>query len=336
MANFSITGEFITEHARELWIQKDFKKAMDYLEESIEGFGREYQLQLLEGKMKLTGKGNNMDFVEDKDFDKNDYGFYPSLSDAFEIKKESESLYENELSEQREKALYIIDSFKDFQGTSSQYEKEKHLNLVRDWIKLFPEVKKEFEKDIPFYMSLWLREITGKNNSPVLNLKFGNLTHKSIIHHLLPPDHEAWKNKKLFELYCKKYHIYLDDEINEIWEGFHEYKEYIKNPIESKPKLFNTDYKMQQPFGWLGRNGEYYYCNYTLHNDLADYICALYEYNNQNDIDSSHILESKGWVKIHVNDENKDKILFSSIKPFSEDQKKKIKRYCKYYNIDEN
>ncbi len=62
-AFFSITGEFITDHARNLWIEGEYAKAFDVLGCLI-GATREQHEAILFGKAKLTGV-NNVDYVAD-------------------------------------------------------------------------------------------------------------------------------------------------------------------------------------------------------------------------------------------------------------------------------
>jgi len=249
MATFTLTGDFVTEKARDLWSQRQYKEAMDFLTNSVEEMGREYQLQLLEGKMKLTGV-NNLDFVKDTDFSIESYEFYPTLAEALEIKNEASDIYEKEFERQEQRAKYIIDGFFCFKETidregcnsSTTDEDGLFMKLVREWKTLLPDIKKEYQGQIPFYMSVWLRELDGINKSPQdgLNQKFGFFSHKNIMHHILPYEHEAWDNKEIFELYCKKYHVYLKEEINEIWDGYHRLKNKLLSDesYEKAPLLF--------------------------------------------------------------------------------------------------
>ncbi len=61
--SFSVTGEFITEHCRNLWHEGAFKKAFDVLDCMI-GMRRDQQIDVIEGRKKLIGV-NDVDFVDD-------------------------------------------------------------------------------------------------------------------------------------------------------------------------------------------------------------------------------------------------------------------------------
>lgn len=53
-AHFSITGEFITTHARDLWRERSFAKAFDVLE-CVIGSTREHHEAVIEGRAQFTG-----------------------------------------------------------------------------------------------------------------------------------------------------------------------------------------------------------------------------------------------------------------------------------------
>lgn len=54
IAHFSITGEFITTHARDLWRERNFAKALDVLE-CVIGSTREHHESVIEGRAQFTG-----------------------------------------------------------------------------------------------------------------------------------------------------------------------------------------------------------------------------------------------------------------------------------------
>lgn len=61
--HFSIQGEFITERARELWEEGEYKQAMDVLDCLI-GSTLEQRIEIIEGRKKLIGV-NDLDLVSD-------------------------------------------------------------------------------------------------------------------------------------------------------------------------------------------------------------------------------------------------------------------------------
>jgi hypothetical protein len=62
-AHFTITGDFITDHARALWQERNFAKAFDVLE-CVIGSTREHHEAVLEGRAKFTGI-NQLSYAED-------------------------------------------------------------------------------------------------------------------------------------------------------------------------------------------------------------------------------------------------------------------------------
>ena len=63
IVSFSITGEFITQHARDLWQERSYAKAYDTLE-CVIGTTREQHDAVLQGRMKFTGT-NQLTLQED-------------------------------------------------------------------------------------------------------------------------------------------------------------------------------------------------------------------------------------------------------------------------------
>jgi hypothetical protein len=329
MATFSITGEFITEKVRDMWRERNFEDALNYLSNTIPEMNREQQLQLIEGEMKLTGK-DVLDFVED---DWNPDDEYPNFSEALSMKKESEILYDEKFKEDYNDALDIIEKFNKFHDTYAT-NPDKHFEREIDrWNMLLPEVRKELEEKIPYMMCQYIRVVGGV-------CKFRGLEHYTIASSQFPK--RVWENYDLFIHYCDKYAIYGTIQRNEIWDNYHNIVKRITTPdetdikeaLDKKTMKFKTDYKMQSQFGWLSREGIYYTCYYTGHNSLADLICEKYDWYEE-DRDGSAILESKGWVKIHTPDDHRKGItLFShSCEYISKEQEKKILRYCKYHEI---
>lgn len=72
---FSITGQFITEHARGLVLSGEYRDAKDFLIESLEGMTEDYATKILKGEAMLAGSTNEesgvymTEQVEDEEFD---------------------------------------------------------------------------------------------------------------------------------------------------------------------------------------------------------------------------------------------------------------------------
>lgn len=323
MASFGITGEFITEHVRNLWYEKDFQGAFDYLTETIPDMNRGQQLDLIEGRMKLIGT-NNLDFVEDKDFIKDNE--YSSFDNALKRKKESDKLYNEQYEKDYSVGLDIIRYFSEFE--KSEKNSDFFENEIERWNQLLDSVRSDLLPKTPYYMSLYFRVFN--DVKVTYNGYGGGLTHKTIATNCFPE--KAWTDKKLFEKYCEKYYMYNIDEQNEIWDDYHATIKRITTPLKDnkqkkKRKDLNIDSSMSSAYGWLSRDGKYYTCYYTGHNNLSEEICEKFEWVY--DKDASMVLENKGWVKIHTPDDHRKGItLFSYINKPSKQQIKKIIQYC--------
>jgi hypothetical protein len=88
-AHFSITGEFMTDHCRQLWHEREFSRAFKVLDCCI-GMTREQQESLIMGSMKLVGV-NDLDFVPDN---WNPPEGYCTMDQAFEQGKHYPELLE--------------------------------------------------------------------------------------------------------------------------------------------------------------------------------------------------------------------------------------------------
>ena len=74
-----------------------------------------------------------------------------------------------------------------------------------------------------------------------------------------------------------------NDEVGIDGQDIQFYKDFGPKPSEPCARL-----------GWIAPNGDWYPCSYTSHNDLADYLSAMY-YDSHNGILE---LERKNWIKI--------------------------------------
>ncbi|MBY0361835.1 MAG: hypothetical protein K2X45_07995 [Phreatobacter sp.] len=67
-AFFSITGDFITEKARDFVLEKRFDQAVKFLQDTCPGMSLDQAFEILKGNKKLVGE-NQVDFVDDDDQD---------------------------------------------------------------------------------------------------------------------------------------------------------------------------------------------------------------------------------------------------------------------------
>jgi len=339
MVSFVVHGEFLTNAARKLWAEFSFKAALELLSCGVEGLTFNYQIDIIEGRKKLIGS-NTLELVDDN-FIADEY---PMLADALSLTSLADECLQKHLDKERKSAQNIIEKWRGFDGVEGgTYNKEtKWHDLIHKWVKIPTQIQNEYEDIIPYWMSVWLREMYGdkirKNlEANGINRKstsFAGLTSKTIAYSQFPK--EVWENHFLYTKYCKDYHIY-GDEVEEIWKAHQNTLIKITNPLEidvdQKTDRLKIDYTMRAPYGWLNRGGEYYTCYYTQHRRVAKIICDRFKFGN---LDNAEVvLENKGWVKIHTpDDERKGEILFSCYEDLTDDQKRKIKIYKKIHEID--
>lgn len=65
-AHFTITGAFVTQHARKLWAEGQAAEALRFLVEDMEGMNEETALLICTGKKKLVGRDSDINLENDK------------------------------------------------------------------------------------------------------------------------------------------------------------------------------------------------------------------------------------------------------------------------------
>lgn len=65
IAHFTITGDFVTRHAREFASEGDWEKAVHFLMTSLEGINYDHAIDIVSGKKKLTGQNSDIQLVKD-------------------------------------------------------------------------------------------------------------------------------------------------------------------------------------------------------------------------------------------------------------------------------
>lgn len=106
----SVAGEFITEHARNLWEERSFAKALDLLDCLI-GITKEQQEEILFGRAQLIGV-NNVELVTDEWTPPEHY--CPSIKDAL---KQGEQFPELERRREDEPWRYGCENYKKTRGS---------------------------------------------------------------------------------------------------------------------------------------------------------------------------------------------------------------------------
>lgn len=337
MANFSITGEFLTERIRDSWESKLFKHAILLGLESLEGSNLSHIVSIVDGEMKLVGV-NNLELVADGDFkptvkflDVLNYAMIPN-SGYFRIYDEDTIIADK-----------IIRYFDNTHPNSTGDRIRQ--NYIREWDALLPEVKIDNYSRISHWMSVYMRKFS---NIPIVTQK-SNFYSINIIESEAPVE----LSRKCFDYLCDKFHIYSDRE--ECWELCVANREMTKGNtntikdtnltapseetlrenIVKEYKRYKKDITMASDYGWLSPDGTYKACEFAEHEVAAIAICNYlklpYTEEQKNGRQLSDVLLKNGYIKIHRDDIGFTHI--TNLRLITNEQQVKIDRYKSKHNI---
>jgi hypothetical protein len=319
VAAFSITGEFITLTARELWAEGEYEKALIFLKTAVPDMGLENQIEVIEGRNKLTGV-KDVDFVSDDWIMPNDY---PKFSDMLNKAKIGYAYYQQHVEKQIIRATEIHSTFSHYYDEYTYLTNDQWTKLTQEWQLLLPEAKEGLTP--PFYLSVWLRA-TYRRTFLDEKLERNFINNKSVIYknaHL-----GIFDNRETYDRWCAYYFVYEPDR-SEIWNERNDFLLYIQskaNITKPEPYIAKLDYEMDCEFGWLLPNGDYYGCLWMCHIKLASALMPDSE-------NPEHSLEKLGAVKIHM-DDYMDFHITSGDKKTTDEQNTKIFKYCMKHNKD--
>lgn len=362
MAKFVIQGEHLTEQVRNLWYQGDYKTALQTLSETVPDMNRGHQMDLIDYKMKLTGK-NNLDFVEETEKSPSDY---PKFEDVMGFAQNSQKVIDQRRTEDRSTGLRIIEYFEDrehwYGGYVNSYTDSAGMTSPYKWacmwFTLLPEVQFELRDRIPFYMAMWLRErakvetrwFLQKYDNGDKSCKdrvgiWGTSNAKNIISCLpISLDREVFTTRKGRDVYdrlCDDIFIFgeqrdiIYDEFRYLWDKY-SIENVRKNanktePEEKREPLKRTKASVDCQFAWISPDGWLYPCAYIQHGRTAYRLLT-----EELEIECTHtnaemILEKQKWFKIHVNDEDPGTTLYSGLGQPTTQQQKRIAEHAKYH-----
>lgn len=310
---FSIHGDFITRHVRELWASCSYKKAFDLLDCMI-GMTKEQQVEIIEGRAKLDGI-NELDMLED-DWKPSDdqYLNYPSFSEVMQRAEKFDTF----LDYQRSEAILLATSYAKsylrgdhdgFDAAWEQHMEEKGIGLIgdEDWHELLEEKMEEYkdEKDL-------------QKLSP--------------LEYVEQPKDDAYgmREEELKAMYARTRMSMLNMMINaDRMEPVS-----LDDMMVKDRGLISTaepvkDQTMKSNSGWLTNKGDFYVCKYMEHIGLAYNLLKDELGENAN---HEEVAENRGWVKIT----GRTDIPFikSYHKKLTKKQKDKLFDYCEVHNID--
>ena len=294
--NFSISGEFVTRHARDLWCERQFAKAIAFMD-TIIGMDLETKYNILSGKQRLTGV-NDMHLEDEEERITHHNGVYLlSLHESYEYKDLCS------LKDKLDLRCANINGGEERVGSPIGlipkvfYACDAVEYLLRWWNpedEIWLAVKKVCIESMPYgeftekmYQELFKLLGLGSLNTigAVVNSREEEIDPEIVEEALELP--ERFK-ENIVESMVSNGTINEGDArsvIKVILEGGEE--------IEEKPTPWEEDKALNARHGWLDRRGRFYGCSYMGHQNLADAIVG-----SEVHTDGSQELESKGWLKL--------------------------------------
>ena len=336
MCHFSVHGDFLTNHCRNLVVEGDWTHALNTLTESLIGISVEYCYQILKGEKKLVGI-NDVDLVDD-DMESDEVKKYLSevnymygsvvrigsgdrkwfkpyayvnnvgWADMMNVKESLgncpslKNTFSSTLTEQRV-TYYMDDKVNDKSFGVSKLSKEFINNFVTPIAFLFGSC------DAP---PIWMPVNRSPEESILNCIKYGiNLEDRGAKQYGCADCPDDWKKQ---EPKMTKTDSVLDHSessktgisLNELSKtGMslpvilpeHEHAPIIPF-IPSKPE---EDLKFNFECGWILPDGRFFGCLYEGHRDLAEAL--LYHYCDiklEDIIDGARMAEEKNWCRIQV------------------------------------
>jgi phosphohistidine swiveling domain-containing protein len=142
-ASFSFTGDFYTNHARNLVLDGQWRDGYNFLMKGFDGMESEHAFSILKGTHELEGLGENMDLVEKLDED-----------------------YQNDVRD-----LYYWNVFSEV-GGKFKFERLITLEKIQDDIRL-----RGFTSDIP-EASVYVDRYMRNTDEQVFTVRYGDRTHE--------------------------------------------------------------------------------------------------------------------------------------------------------------
>ncbi len=263
-AHFRISGESITEIARNLWIEGNYIKALSLLTEGV-GLSEIQAAEVCTGKTKLVGDESCVN-IEPDDVTETRGMLIPSVAQAFakEMKKRRQA--EDMNADYAEMALRetvlvgspaggrIIPRRKTKNNPSSLGPKRVPIVDDLDKLPVWRQIGGGVDTDIEPKPKNTCLDVKGMASSPEELIKAEN-EFKMIMNVVCPPE-------------------------------------------EVEYRAPDAAYAIDHESGWLSPDGRFYRCQYHEHRLLADALCGIMDYQKAPDGQGQEMLDEKGWVRL--------------------------------------
>jgi len=316
-----------------MWSDRKYSEAYAFLSESVPGMSRDQQTAVLEGRSKLTGR-NDLDLVPDNS------PSAVSLEQALLISAEASTTHDMKSDEDRAAGRRIMSEFETYYEEFGGYTQHRYTceRLIAEWKGLLKSVRDELSPEIPYWMSVWLREVDGIRPTPIRT--FAGLSNKTVAYSVFPDT--AWSDREEYEKLCSANHIYGED-VNAIWNDHQRMVVAFDAPVAEKALAAiaedddkaverSRDRDMKSQYGWLSRDGVYYSCGYAEHRAFSETLVRHMGFENPED-NAEHVLELMGWLKICTRDYCVGEVFFEHYIRPSYEQRRAVREYCEQHNM---
>lgn len=332
--HFSVEGEFLTELARDLFVEDTPKKAVRFLTESLIGMPEELAIEIVTGKKRLTGTNDVL--VEDDplgNIEKNGkhpdkYGIPLTFESAWNriSRKYFDELAMLQMLQRRIMhygrlnsaygALYRDeDGFKDtrtYEHVSLIDDREKYKNSKEKFNeyatelafiapiigKTMADLPVEILEPLPDFIKL-----NGEADDINFQITFDMLLNANIETLIFPDDKRQIRLNEVTDRIPTK-SVETQEQtggtpLDKFLKSQREIDNKLKEPIKPNPITDNNS------AGWLAPNGDWYgldgEISNMLHNQIADalYDAGLIPNNDENRDNPDSWLAGRGWIKIH-------------------------------------
>jgi hypothetical protein len=318
---FSITGEFITEQAKDFMMESDWCRAINFLKETLIGITLEQCIMILKGDAKIIGDSRNDDIgmveVEERDE---------------EYDEQLDFAYHNVYAPQGSTSIYRPYGYV---GSNSVKDMD-YSELKRKAIHNSLYYARDDRNDLAIPCEIQIDGMTKK-----VDVLFEKLEHQ--LPHWIKPNRSA-------QLSCDKVHFLKDesewfrkiekiDEEKEEGEEEGSIRSNISETLASNMKGMgmnidssmidsllgtNEEYEFKESkhedfqSGYIDRKGKFYGCEYANHVCLAEWICKnilKIELTDDPEKDPQIILDNKGFIRLQKSAFDNDLKVFSEKKP---------------------
>jgi hypothetical protein len=321
--HFTVTGEFLTEHSRSLFVEDKPKKAVEFLKTALIGMPEDMAWEIVLGEKKVTGDSDEGCDVEE-DSETELFSIPLSIESVWNrlARKYFSSLGELQMIQRR---IMIFGNSDDSRGTlyrSCGYEgfRDYIISLEQDR-EVYLKRKEIFDEIVRQIIFVGLRINKTVADLPIVSFE-------------VPTDYEGVNDRGFYEFFSFEYllkselsEIQLPDDARQI-----RYQEVVKDRpdydvsssrisaldsyLEAQREIDKTIEDGIKPTsitepksaGWIAPNGDYYGLDgdiaNMLHSQLASALLESGIIEETDEMDKGNpdnILGRKGWVKVHGN-----------------------------------